>query len=219
MKSVFVVDDHTAIREGFRAILERSGRYSVSGEASNAEETLERLDSGEACPDVFIVDVSLPGRSGLELAAELRSRCGAPIVVLTMHRRYDYIVGAFRAGAQAYVSKDAGADCIVAALDSGCRGEYYLDPASLKLLVDEASALGRSSVKRESGPALSDRELEVLRLLAAGKRAEEIAAALDLSQKTVENHLSNITSKLGARDRFELYRIAARMEGGNAGSL
>jgi DNA-binding NarL/FixJ family response regulator len=198
MKFVFVVDDHTAIREGFKAILERSGRYSVSGEASNAEETIGRLDSGEACPDIFIVDVSLPGRSGLELAAELRSRCGAPIVVLTMHRRYDYIV---------------------AALDSSCRGEYYLDPASLKLLVDEASALGGSAAKRESGPALSDREVEVLRLLAAGKRAEEIAAALDLSQKTVENHLSNITSKLGARDRFELYRLAARMEGGGSGSL
>jgi DNA-binding NarL/FixJ family response regulator len=218
MKRVFVVDDHTAIREGFKAILERSGSYTVSGEASNAEETLERLDAGEAYPDVFMLDVSLPGRSGLELAADLRSRCEAPLVILTMHRRYDYIVGAFRAGAHAYVAKDAGADSIVAALDAGVRGEYYLDPASLKLFVDEASALGGGAAKRETNPALSDRELEVLRLLAAGKRAEEIASALGLSQKTVENHLSNITSKLGARDRFELYRLAARMEGGIDGS-
>lgn len=213
MKRVFVVDDHTAIREGFKAILERSGRYSVSGEASNAEETLERLDSGEAYPDLFILDVSLPGRSGLELAAELRSRCASPLVVLTMHRRYDYMVGAFRAGALGFVAKDAGADSIVSALDSGSRGEYYLDPASLKVFVEEATAAGSPMAKREAGPALSERELEVLRLLAAGKRAEEIASALGLSQKTVENHLSNITSKLGARDRFELYRLAARMEG------
>ncbi len=215
MKKVFVVDDHAAIREGFKAILERTGRYHVTGEAGSAEELLSRLDSGEPPPDLYIVDVSLPGRSGLDLAAVLRRRVpSAPVVVLSMHRRYDYIAGAFRAGASAYVSKDAGSDCVATALDAAAEGIYYLDPASLKLFVDEAASAGSApGPLRETGPGLSDREEEVLGLLSAGKRAEEIAAELGLSQKTVENHLSNITAKLGARDRFELYRIAAKMEG------
>jgi len=212
MKQVFVVDDHSAIREGFKAILERSGRYRVSGEASNAEEALQLLGAEGPYPDAFIIDVTLPGQSGLELAAALHARCGAPIIILTMHRRYEYMISAFSAGAQGYVSKDADSDAIVAALDAAAQGRYYLDPDSLKLFIDEAVSGGASSKHAESGPTLSEREHEVLHLLAAGKRADEIAAALGLTQKTVENHLSNITAKLGARDRFELYRIAARME-------
>ncbi len=212
MKQVFVVDDHSAIREGFKAILERSGRYRVSGEASNAEETLHFLDAGGACPDAFLVDVTLPGQSGIDLSAELHARCAVPIVILTMHRRYEYMVSAFKAGAQGYVSKDADSESIIAALDSAAQGRYYLDPDSLKLFVEETVSGDAKAKHSETGPSLSEREHEVLHLLAAGKRADEIAKELGLTQKTVENHLSNITSKLGARDRFELYRIAARME-------
>jgi len=214
MKRVFIVDDHTAIREGFKAILERSERYVPDGDAASAEEALEKLEGGLCDPELFIVDVSLPGSSGLELASRIRRLRSSAVVIVSMHRRYDYIAGAFRSGASAYVAKDAGAECIIAALDAAAAGSYYLDPASLKLFVDE-SAVGSQtgSVGRSGLSGLSDRELEVLRLLSAGKRAEEIAQSLELSQKTVENHLSNITGKLGARDRFELYRIAARMEG------
>ncbi|HTX72048.1 MAG TPA: response regulator transcription factor [Rectinemataceae bacterium] len=214
MKRVFIVDDHTAIREGFKAILERSQRYLPDGDASSGEEALTVLERGLSDPELFIVDVSLPGMSGLELIAKLRRARSSAVVVVSMHRRFDYIAGAFRAGASAYVSKDAGSDCILAALDAAAGGAYYLDPASLKLFVDE-SILGPpvTGAGRPGLAGLSDRELEVLRLLSAGKRAEEIADSLDLSQKTVENHLSNITGKLGARDRFELYRIAARLEG------
>jgi DNA-binding NarL/FixJ family response regulator len=214
MKKVFIVDDHTAIREGFKAILERSQRYISDGEASSAEEALELLQSGAADPELFIVDVSLPGASGLDFTSKLRKMRPSPVVVISMHRRYDYIAGAFRAGASAYVAKDAGVDCVIAALDAALAGSYYLDPNSLKLFIDE-SVLGPflPSSGRSGVSGLSDRELDVLRLLSAGKRAEEIATSLELSQKTVENHLSNITGKLGARDRFELYRMAARLEG------
>jgi DNA-binding NarL/FixJ family response regulator len=214
MKNVYIVDDHAAIREGFKAILERSGRFVPYGEAVSAEAALENLGSGELRPDLFIVDISLPGMSGLDLASELQSlRPEAPIVIISMHRRYDYIVGAFRAGASAYLSKDAGAECIIAALDSAAMGEYYLDHVSLKVFVDEAiSTPGKANTGKAGLPGLSERETEVLRLLAEGKRADEIASELDLSQKTVENHLSNITGKLGVRDRFELYRVAARLE-------
>lgn len=210
MKKVFVVDDHVAIREGFRAILERSGRYKVSGEASDGDSALALLAQAAEKPDFFIVDVSLPGKSGLELLREFAKHCpGVPALVVSMHRRYDYIAGAFRAGASAYVSKDSGSDSVILALDAVGNGAYYLDPASLKLFVDEAAAnplAGQGG--RLGAPNLSEREKEVLRLFSAGRRAEEIAAELALSQKTVENHLSNITSKLGARDRYELLRIA-----------
>lgn len=213
MKRVFVIDDHSAIREGFKVILERTGRYSTVGGAGSAEEALECLAGGDA-PDLFIIDITLPGASGLELAANLRRTMpSAQIVVASMHREFEYIAGAFRAGALAYVAKDAGMECVVAALDAASGGLYYLDPLSLKLFVQEACLPSAKSPAARSGlSGLSEREIEVLRLLAAGKRAEEIAVDLDVSQKTIENHLSNITSKLGARDRFELYRLAARLD-------
>jgi DNA-binding NarL/FixJ family response regulator len=214
MKRVFIIDDHSAIREGFKVILERSGRYSAMGGVGSAEEALEVLARDGEQPDLFIVDISLPGASGLELAASLRRNLPASqIVVASMHREYDYIAGAFRAGALAYVSKDAGMECVVAALDAASNGSYYLDPLSLKLFVQEACLPSSKSPAARSGlSGLSEREIEVLRLLAAGKRAEEIAQELEVSQKTIENHLSNITNKLGAKDRFELYRLAARLE-------
>ena len=213
MKRVYIVDDHSAIREGFKVILERTGRYACAGEAGSAEEALEHLRAAEA-PDLFIVDISLPGRSGLDLTDALRkSLPGAPVVVVSMHRAFDYIAGAFRAGALAYVAKDSGLDCVIAGLDAAGAGTCYLDPASLKVLVQEACLhpVKVAGVRSEVS-GLSDREIEVLRLLAGGKRAEEIAATLEVSQKTIENHLSNITNKLGAKDRFELYRLAARLE-------
>jgi len=210
MKSVFVVDDHAAIREGFRAILERSGRYEVSGEAASVEEALTTLNGCQEPPDFFLIDVSLPGKSGLDLVRELGMRySSARSIVVSMHRRFDYIAGAFRSGAVAYVAKDSGTDSIIHALDAAQGGAYFLDPASLKLFVDEASAVSSSLYAGRSGVhLLSEREREVLRLFSSGKRPDEIASELDLSQKTVENHLSNITSKVGARDRYELLRIA-----------
>lgn len=214
MKSVFIIDDHSAIREGFKVILERSGRYSVLGGAGSAEEALEFLSKSSEKPDLFIVDITLPGASGLELAANLRRILpSAQIVVASMHREFDYIAGAFRAGALAYVSKDSGLECVVAGLDAAANNVNYLDPSSLKLFIQEACLPSTKSPAARSGlSGLSEREIEVLRLLASGKRAEEIAAELDVSQKTIENHLSNITNKLGAKDRFELYRLAARLE-------
>jgi len=214
MKNVIIVDDHSAIREGFKVILERSGRYTVIGGAGSAEEALDGLAQGREKPDLFIVDVSLPGASGLELTATLRRNLpSSQVVIASMHREFDYIVGAFRAGALAYVSKDAGMECVVAAMDAASSGTYYLDPLSLKLFVQEACLPSAKSPAARSGlSGLSEREIEVLRLLAAGKRAEEIALELEVSQKTIENHLSNITNKLGAKDRFELYRLAARLE-------
>jgi len=214
MKSVYIVDDHSAIREGFKVILERTGRYECAGEAGAAEELLDLVKGGLEAPDLFIVDISLPGASGLDLTEALRRALpGSPVVVVSMHRAFDYIAGAFRAGALAYVAKDSGLECVIAALDAAGTGACYLDPASLKLLVQEACLhTAKAHVVRTEISGLSDREIEVLRLLAGGKRAEEIAAALEVSQKTIENHLSNITNKLGAKDRFELYRLAARLE-------
>ena len=214
MKSVYIVDDHSAIREGFKVILERTGRYASAGESGTAEAALEFLRSGGAPPDLFIVDISLPGASGIDLTAKLRRTVpGSPAVVVSMHRSFDYIAGAFRAGALAYVAKDAGQGSLIAALDAAGEGNCYLDPVSLKLLV-ESTCLhpSRASAARPEISGLSDREIEVLRLLSGGKRAEEIASVLEVSQKTIENHLTNITNKLGAKDRFELYRLAARLE-------
>lgn len=233
-KNVFVVDDHAAIREGFKAILDRSGEWMVGGEAGSAEELLARLETGEALPDLFLVDVSLPGMNGIDLIANLRKRARVPAIVLSMHRRYDYIAQALRAGAAGYVAKDSGVECIVQALSAAWQGGCYLDPVSLRLFVDEVVS-GRAAASsprhetdfpssgdsareeiaaRVGAAGLSEREDEVLGLLAAGRRAEEIAALLGLSQKTVENHLSNITAKLGIHNRFELYRLAARLSPG-----
>jgi DNA-binding NarL/FixJ family response regulator len=213
MKSVYIVDDHGAIREGFKVILERTGRYGCAGEAGSAEEALAYVRGGGA-PDLFLVDISLPGASGLELTDALRRALpGSAVVVVSMHRSADYVTGAFRSGALAYVTKDAGLDCVVAGMDAAAAGNCYLDPASLKLLVQEVCLRpAKARLERAEIAGLSDREIAVLRLLAGGKRAEEIATDLTVSTKTVENYLSNITNKLGAKDRFELYRMAAHLE-------
>lgn len=213
MKSVYIVDDHSAIREGFKVILDRTGRYTCLGEAGSAEEALAFVRGGSE-PDVFIVDISLPGSSGLDLTDALRRTVpGAAVAVVSMHRSIDYIIGAFRAGALAYVAKASGLECVIAAVDAAAAGACYLDPSSLKLLVQEVCQHpAKAAPERAEISGLSDREIAVLRLLAGGKRAEEIASDLAVSHKTVENHLSNITNKLGAKDRFELYRLAARLE-------
>jgi DNA-binding NarL/FixJ family response regulator len=214
MKTVYIVDDHGAIREGFKVILERTGRYNCVGEAGSAEEALGYVQSAAAKPELFLVDISLPGASGLDLTDSLqRTLPGSAVVVVSMHRTFNYIAEAFRAGALAYVAKDSGLECVVAAMDAAAEGACYLDPASLKLMVQQVCLNPvKAPAARPEMSGLSDREIEVLRLLAGGQRAEEIASVLEVSQKTVENHLSNITNKLGAKDRFELYRLAARLE-------
>jgi DNA-binding NarL/FixJ family response regulator len=186
MKTVYIVDDHSAIREGFKVILERSGRYTCLGEAGTGEEALAYLCLEVEAPQLYIVDISLPGMSGLDLTEKLlRTAPGSPVVVVSMHRAYDYITGAFRAGALAYVAKDSGLECVIAALDAAGAGACYLDPASLKVLVQGACLNpAKAATVRTEISGLSDREIDVLRLLAGGKRAEEIAAALEVSQKT-----------------------------------
>src|SRR5579862_2761325 len=193
---VLVVDDHTLVRSGLRLLLEGEPDITVEDEAGDAEQAirLARLHK----PDVVLLDVVMPGRSGLEAAPKAR------ILVLSMQDDPSYVRQAFSAGATGYLLKEAADDELVQAVREVARGGRYVHPAlGARLAAAEADARARA----EADP-LSDREREVLRLLALGHTNQEIAKLLFISVRTAETHRAHVMQKLRLSTRAELVRHA-----------
>jgi DNA-binding NarL/FixJ family response regulator len=211
-KSVLVVDDHPLVREGLKVIIGKSSRFEVIGEAGSAREGVRLAD--ELKPDLVLLDISLPDRNGLEVARKIRSSLPeARILVLSMHSKIDYVAQAFKAGATGYMVKESAADKLINALDSVARGEYYLDHSLSHQVVEELirSPEKETKILDATYRSLTPREQEIMRMLAAGLSTKEIADKLFISPKTVENHRTNIMSKLGLHGSIELARYAARL--------
>jgi DNA-binding NarL/FixJ family response regulator len=211
-KTVMIVDDHPVFREGIKALIGKNPRYEVVGEAGDARTALEVAQKIQ--PDIMIVDLSLPDRSGIELIRELQSRLPkVRSLVLSMHSKADYIASAFQSGARGYVVKESAAENLIAALDAMARDDYYMDSAVSAQVVEKLMQ------KQPGGPKITDsnydsltaREQEIMALLAEGQSVREIAERLHISQKTVENHRSNIYSKLEIHNSIELVRYAVRL--------
>lgn len=204
---VVVVDDHTLIRQGIVGLLDRQADIEVVGEAGNAVDgfaLVERLQ-----PDVVLMDVAMPGISGLDATRELKARRPElPIIMLTIHDREDYIFEALRAGAVGYVLKGADVQELLAAVRSALRGEVYLQPVAIKNLVADFLRRAAQGEHVERLDGLSDREREVLRLIAQGKTTPEIAAALHLSPHTVGSHRGRIMAKLDLHSKTALVKYA-----------
>jgi two-component system response regulator DevR len=205
---IVLVDDHEVVRLGLRSLLERQPDLMVVGEAETAQEAICAVES--LAPDVVVLDIRLPGRSGVEACAEIkRRRPETKIVVLTSYAEDEVLLDAIAAGAEGYVLKQVGSDDLVRALRRVGRGERLLDPR----LTDQVFAKLRQMRERERAEAfadLSEQELRVLALVTEGKTNREIGEALYLSEKTVRNYVSDILTKLGHTSRAQAAAYAAR---------
>ncbi len=201
--SVLLVDDHAVVREGYRRLLERENSLVVAGEAATAADAM-RLDA-ELRPDVVVLDIGLPGVSGIEILRRIIARRpDACVLMFSMYHDGIYASRAIDAGARGYLSKASAPDLLVEAVRCVAAGRRYLSP-------DVEMAMNKqSSAANELAGALSTRELEVLRMLTQGYGVEEIGERLGLSPKTAANHQSSIKQKLGADSALQLMLIAQR---------
>ena len=198
---VVLVDDHAVVREGYRRLLERAAGLIVVGEAASMAEAM-RLDA-ELKPDVIVLDIALPGVSGIEVLRRLVAhRSEAKVLMFSMYQDGIYATHAMNAGARGYLSKASAPDLLVSAVRVVADGGQYISPDVERAMTTQSN----SAV--QLAQTLSVRELEVLRLLAQGFAADEIAVRLGLSPKTAANHQSSIKHKLGAGSALQLILIA-----------
>lgn len=203
---VLLVDDHTVVRNGVRLMLSSESDIVITGEAGNAQDALRQLQEQEF--DVALLDIAMPGRNGLELQRLMRDVKKPPaIVFLSTYAEEVYAMRALKLGAAGYLTKDAPAAVLVAAVRKAAAGGKYLTPA-----LAEKIALAIGGAHTSSHEDLSDRELEVMKLIAAGKSLVNIAETLHLSPNTVTTYRSRILQKLGVSSNAELTRYA--MENG-----
>ena len=200
---VLVVDDHAVVRTGLRRILDAEPDIETVSEAPTADRAV--FEALEHRPDVVLMDVTMPGKSGIEALPDvLQAVPDAKVLVLSMHDDPQYVREAFEAGASGYVLKDAADTEVVDAVRTVAAGERYVHPALGARLV----AAEVEERKRADADPLSDREREVLRLLALGHTNQEIAQMLYISVRTAETHRAHIMQKLGLSSRAELVRHA-----------
>jgi DNA-binding NarL/FixJ family response regulator len=206
---VFVVDDHAVVRRGLRAYLESVDDMEVVGEAADGQEALEAiaaLAAAQRAPDVVLMDLLMPGMDGVTATAAItRGHPELAVAAMTSFTQADMVHGALQAGAAGYLLKDAEADEVATAIRAACRGEVHLDPAIARQLTRSLVAPGPQAVN-----ALTDREREVLILVARGLSNQQIADSLVISERTARTHVSNILGKLGVASRTQAALLAIR---------
>ena len=206
MTRIVIVDDQEMVRTGLRMVLDAEPEFVVAGEAGDGE-TAVRLVQRER-PDVVLMDVRMPGVDGIEATRRItEAHPGVAVLVLTTFDLDEYVYGALRAGASGFLLKDAPADDLVDAIRVVARGDALLAPQVTKRLILEFAA--RPSARSLDGlDSITDRELDVLRLVARGQSNAEIAETLFLGETTVKTHVSRLLSKLSVRDRVQLVVVA-----------
>ncbi|MFF9287421.1 response regulator [Streptomyces griseosporeus] len=205
---VLLADDHTLVRRGVRLILEAEPDLTVVAEAGDGAEAVERARAGDV--DLAVLDIAMPRMTGLQAARELTRRLpGLRVLMLTMYDNEQYFFEALKADACGYVLKSVADRDLVAACRAAMRDEAFVCPGAERALVRSwLERLHRGDGLPER--AVTEREEEILKLVAEGHTSREIAALLFISAKTVERHRANILHKLGLRDRLELTRYAIR---------
>jgi DNA-binding NarL/FixJ family response regulator len=205
---VLVADDHGMVRRGLRLIIDGEPDFEVVAEAADGGEAVVLCRTEPV--DLAVLDVAMPRLTGLQAARQLAERLPRlRILMVSVHDNEQYLYEALKAGASGYVLKSAADRDLVAACRATMRGEPFLYPAAVTVLIQDYLQRARDGAEEPADP-LTPRELEVLKLIAEGLRADEMAAALTISPKTVERHRSNLLAKLGMRDRVELTRYAIR---------
>ncbi|HWS48035.1 MAG TPA: response regulator transcription factor, partial [Acidimicrobiia bacterium] len=206
---VLVVDDHELFRHALLEVLRGEADLDVVGEAGDGLDAIEQ--AAELQPDIILMDVRMPGASGIEATRRIRaSQPATKIVMLTVSEDEDDLYASVRAGANGYLLKDVAVDDIASVLRTVAQGNAVVSPPMAAKLMAEFNVLSRRIEADHDGRSLTDRELEVLRLIAKGMSNKDIAAELVISQNTVRNHVRNILEKLQVRSRVEAAMYAVR---------
>jgi DNA-binding NarL/FixJ family response regulator len=198
---VFIIDDHEMLRRGLEMVFEKTSDIRLAGEAGRREAALAQLDPAKH--DVVLLDISLPGDDGLNILKEIKSRYPAlPVLMVSAHPEEHYGVAALRSGASGYVCKDSGIEPLLAAIRKVVRRKIWLSDAMAEILAfGNAQNFGLPET-------LSERELQVLRRISCGESNKEVAAALDISTKTVSTYKTRVMQKTGRKSTAELIRYA-----------
>ncbi len=200
---VLLAEDHTIVRQGLRALLERCAEIVIAGEASDGHEAVRMVS--EVHPHVVLMDLGMPGLNGVDATRKIRSEHPSiSVVVLSMHSGPEHVRPAVRAGASGYLVKGIGLSDLVVAIQTVAAGGAFFSPAAAEVL------LGSDTAQDPDRPELTDRELEILELVATGWSSASIAENLDVSIKTVERHRSRIMTKLDVSNAAALVREAIR---------
>jgi DNA-binding NarL/FixJ family response regulator len=206
---VLIADDHVIVREGLRTLLEAQSNIEVVGEATGGEEAVNKTKDVQ--PDVVLMDITMPGMNGLEATRQIRKNSpDVKILVLTMHEDDDYFFSILEAGASGYFIKGGSSSELISALQAVWRGDVFIYPTMAKKLLSDYLQRVKTGQDEENYDGLTERQREILKLIAEGHTNQEIADLLVLSVATVQTHRAHIMAKLGLRSRTELIKYAIR---------
>ena len=204
--NVMITDDHSMIREGLKQLLELEGDFKVVAEAADGVECISKLE--EITPDVLLLDINMPNMNGLEVLQKMKEkRIKVKVLVLTIHSEVEYLLKAVDIGVNGYLLKDSESAELKKAINAVVNGDNYIQPSLIPVLNAKMIDRDKDTVKIES---LTRRELEVLKNLSYGMYNKEIAEKLDISERTVKNHISNIFKKIEVTDRTQAAVFAIR---------
>jgi len=204
-KKILIADDHTLVREGISALLKLQDELEVVGEAADGREAIKQVEAKR--PDIVLMDIAMPGLGGLEATLEIKKRFPeTKVIVLSQYEDREYVTRFLRAGVSGYVLKRAVGSELLSAIKAVARGESYLYPEIATGLIDEF--LGGASESADPYDLLTDREKEVLKLVAEGNTHKECAAVLGISEKTVIAHQTRISEKLDLRTKADIIKFA-----------
>ena len=203
---VMLVDDHALIREGIKQLLEFDGSIDVIEQASDGAECLEKLQHVQ--PDILLLDINMSNVNGIEILEEIKKKnIPVKVLMLTVHSEVEYLVQAVDIGANGYILKDSGSEELKKAIQSVMEGDSYIQPSLIPSL---NSRLVNRDIDKEKIAALTKREMEILTQIAGGMFNKEIAMNLNISERTVKNHISNIFKKIDVSDRTQAAVFAIR---------
>jgi DNA-binding NarL/FixJ family response regulator len=206
---VLVTDDHAIVRDGVCALLALTGDIEAVGEATNGREALEMVT--RLSPDIVLMDMVMPLMDGLEATRRIHKEFPeTKVIVLTQYEDREYVLPAIEAGASGFISKASASSELISAIRSVYHGDSFLSPSIARLLVEDYRQIARVEKSKDSSEQLTDREREILKLLAEGHSTPEIARMLVISPKTVERHKTNLMAKLDIHNRLDLFKYALR---------
>lgn len=204
--NIMIADDHSMIREGLKQLLELEGEFKVICEACDGIECIDKLET--VVPDVLLLDINMPNMNGLEVLQKMKeNKMKIKVLVLTVHNEVEYLLKAVDIGVNGYLLKDSESSELKKAILAVVNGENYIQPSLIPVLNSKMIDRDNDTIKIES---LTKRELEVLKNLSYGMYNKEIAEKLDISERTVKNHISNIFKKIEVTDRTQAAVFAIR---------